>query len=456
MATVIDTLVTRLQFKSNTAELGRAERRLQTFRQRAKATTAAIGREAAKIGRTAVLIGVAVGGAAFVQGRVVAKAQLRQQTQLGETAESVERTGAVIKEFSRESTVSLGSLEDAFFNVKSAVPGIDEAAALKIVERASKAAAIQLGDANDLALIGAQAYKFYGTEAATFFDLFQKTVELGTIPDTAAFARSVGPLIALGSQAGIPLEEIFASIAGLSSQFPIGQAINSIENVVRQLYAPTTEALPILATIFGPDPLQGLRESITQKGLISTLRTMASVLGDDTVAFRKVIGTSEGLTFALDVSGKQAESYNETFRQVREEVGGLDSAFDVLTNSSLYDADQATNAIAISMVELYNSALVPILKIFGDLPPKIQQVTLALVGASVASQIMGGVGIGTILKGIVLLIPRLIIATGAVALWAFSAAIATPATVAFALAVRGVGAAFRFLWVQGQYWRWAS
>ena len=91
----------------------------------------------------------------------------------------------------------------------------------------------------------------------------------------------------------------------------------------------------------------------------------------------------------------------------------MNTAWDIHANSSLYDADRATNDVKLSMVGLYNNALVPVLRVFGDLPPKIQQFTVGLLGASVASQLLGGIGIGSILKGVVLLIPRLIIMAGA-------------------------------------------
>ena len=283
---------------------------MQTFRQRVGKTAAAIGRQTAKIARTTVIIGAAVAGAAFLQGREVTRSQIKQRTQLGETAETVKRTGRVIKDISTDTTVPLAKLEDALFNVKSAVPGIDEAIALRLVERAGKAAAIGIGEVNDLALIGAQAFRFYGVEADETFDVMQKTIELGTIPDTGAFARSVGPLIALGAQVGVPFKELMASIAGLSAQMPVPEAINSIENVLRQLYAPTAESAKIFEQIFGPDPLKGLDASIRKVGLIGTLRAIEDTLGDDRIAFRKAIGTAEGLTFALDVSGKQAKVYD--------------------------------------------------------------------------------------------------------------------------------------------------
>ena len=446
MATVLDTLVTKLQFKGDTAELARTERRLQTFRGRVGTATAAIGRQAAKIARAGVIVGAAVTGAAFKQGRDVARSQIRQQTQLGETAEAVARTGAVIKEVSRESAVDLARVEDALFNVKSAVPGIDEAIALRIVERASKASAIELGEVNELAGIGAQAWRFYGKEADEVFDIIQKTVELGRIPDTAALSRTIGPLIALGAQAGLPFEELFTSVAGLSAQLPVSEAVNAIENVARQLYAPTPESVTILEQIFGPDPLRGLRESITQHGFIGTLRTMADALGDDTVAFRKLVGTSEGLTFALDVSGKQATVYDGILNDLVGSAGSLNTAWDIYANSSLYDADRATNEMKIAMSDLYQDALVPVLKVFGELPPKIQQITVGLLAASVASQLLGGIGIGSMLKGAVLLIPRLLSLVGRLLIVRVASLASTVSTLNFAAAIRAVGRAFLFLW----------
>ena len=388
MPRVIDELVTILGFRSNTQGLDRAKRKVkdldsqvQTFARGAQfALGAAFG----------------VGTAAFFTGSQTERELAKLQTQLGDTSEQVEAIRPQLRDLAQDTTQPLNEIVAAFFNLKSSVQGITDAQALEVITAAAKGATIELGKVDDLALVAGVAIRQFGEDTISgqeALDILHSTIKSGTIPDAGALASGFGRLLGPGREAGLTFNELAAAVAGYSQTGqPVPGVIDAIRQAITQLNAPSAEAQKILDGVFpgATNSARALREMLGRDGLFDTLQFLRREIGDDSQALRRLVGDVNALGFIQDATGDKADLYTDALEANRNALGSVNAGLEIYKTTGAYEAQKATSNLRLALESLYNSAVIPLLKAFGQLPSIIQTVVVGMTTLSAASMLMGG------------------------------------------------------------------
>ncbi len=98
---------------------------------------------------------------------------------------------------------------------------------------------------------------------------------------------------------------------------------------------------------------------------------------------------------------------------IRASTDSVNEAFEIYANSSVAQADEATNNLRLALSSLYNNVLAPLLQLFGKLPAAIQTVVLGMGAMQIASTI----GLGPSVGGLVTSLGRFIVALKTGTIW---------------------------------------
>ena len=355
--------------------------------------------------KVAVTAAIGIGTAAFFTGSKTEQEFAKLQTQLGDTKEQVEAIKPPLRALSRETGQAYDQLAAAFFNLKSSVQGISDEKALEVITAAAKGATIEIGNVDDLALLAGLGIRTFGEDVISgqkALDILHATIRSGTIPDTRALASGFGRLLTPGKELNLTFEELGAVVAGYSPTGPISAVINAIRATLIQLFAPTTESLPILKNVFGgaENAVALLHERLRRDGLLKALEFLRSEIGEDTVSFRKLLGSVEAVSFVIDATGNNMGKYTAALEANRNSMGSVNEGLEIFKTTGAFQAQIATNNLRLALDSFYNAAVVPLLQAFGKLPALIQTVVLGLATMSAASLVLGGPSLGTLISSL--------------------------------------------------------
>ena len=406
----IDSLFVELIFRGDTKGLENVNRKLRDMDRQVQAVV-----RGAKVAVTAA---IGIGTAAFFTGSKAEREFAKFQTQLGDTKEQVEAIKPPLRALSRETGQAYDQLAAAAFNLKSSVQGISDERALEVITASAKAATIELGNVDDLALLAGLGIRTFGEDVISgqkALDILHATIRSGTIPDARALASGFGRLLTPGKELDLTFEELGAVVAGYSPTGPISEVINAIRATLIQLFAPTTESLPILKNVFGgaENAVALLHERLRRDGLLKTLAFLRSEIGEDTVSFRKLLGSVEAVSFVIDATGNNMGTYTAALEANRNALGSVNAGLEIYETTGAFQAQIATNNLRLALDSLYNAAVVPLLLAFGKLPSLIQTVALGLTAMSAASLVLGGPSVG----GLVTSLGRFIVALKTGTIW---------------------------------------
>jgi TP901 family phage tail tape measure protein len=286
-------------------------------------------------------------------------------------------------------------LAEGLFFVTSA--GIrDSTEAMEVLESASKAAAIGMGDVKDVAnavTSAMQAYSDTGLTAADATDILTATVREGKT-QADELAPSIGRVIPLAAEMGVSFQEVGAFIATFTRLgVPAAVAVTSLRSALTAILKPSSGAKDALEE-YGLT-MDNVRTTIEEKGLATALITLSTILGDDDEAFGKVIGSARGLTGVLGVTGGLVDEYRVILDNLNNSQGITAEGFETVAQTTAFMADQAKaslQVVAISFGEILlpgiNAALTIVRELalsfaeFGKANPALVKI-IGLVGAFV-------------------------------------------------------------------------
>ena len=174
---------------------------------------------------------------------------------------------------------------------------------MKVLEAATKASAIGLGEVKTVADAVTSAVNAYGqanlsAEKAT--DVLTAAVREGKL-EADSLAQSMGKVLPVSSQLGVGFEEVGAALAAMSrTGTEAAMATTSLRGILSALLNPSSQAEKELYN-FGLSA-EGLREQLKEQGLLSVLKTLTDRFGDNQEAAGKVFGNVRALTGVLDLS----------------------------------------------------------------------------------------------------------------------------------------------------------
>ena len=236
----------------------------------------------------------------------------------------------------------------------------DTVAILGISAKAATAGVATTTDAINLLSAVTKGYGDTSKEAVQkVSDLAFQTVTLGqtTFPELAS---SIGGVTPLASSLGVNMEELFAVMAtGTGVTGGAAEVSTQLRGILQSLMSPTKD----MTGLIGDLGYESGKAMLQELGLGGSLDAIAKAAEDSGMPLQKYIGSIEGQTLALALTGAQADTYIEKLAAMRDSTGLTDIAFKEQTegvNAAGFAFQQAKIQIT-TLVQEIGDMLLPML-----------------------------------------------------------------------------------------------
>jgi TP901 family phage tail tape measure protein len=342
-----------------------------------QATSAATGRGIGRVMGPQIALGAAVAaGAAIKLSYDFEEAFTRIAAVTDTSAAKVGHWKEQVLTLAGETAKAPKELAEALYFLASA--GLDADQVMPTLEASARAAASGLGETSDVARLTANAINAYaksGLTATQVTDTLVAAVREGTAePDE--FADAMGRILPIASKAGITFDQVAASLATLSNiGLDVDEGVTAMRGLFNSLLAPGTQAAKTLEEIgLSADDV---RRSLSEDGLIATLRVLEEATGGNIDTMRKIVPNIRSMTGAFGLTVQEATKVDEIFKDVQESTGSLDKAFKTTAESSGHKLRQALVDLQAAGIKLGDT----LLPIFARMAMNAAIMAEAVVGA---------------------------------------------------------------------------
>ena len=409
---------------------------------------AKVGRDMQRVGATlsaALTVPLtAIGGAATKLATDFEDSLTKIETQVGESRKQVAAWRDDLLAMAPIVGRAPKELSDALFVVTSAGAKANEA--LGIVESSAKAAAIGLGETQDIAravTATMQAYRAENLTAARATDILAATVREGNL-EAASLAPTLGRVIGIAADMGVSFEEVGASVAtftrlGVSAE----EAITGLRGILNAFTQEAGDAAQA-AEEMGIN-MDAIRQRVREKGLIDTLIWLRQLTDQTGVSLKRIIPDTRAYAAALGILQGDGSSAAATLMEIEQSTGLLETAFARAGETARLRFQKALQSLVVAGIKIGEVILPVAAKIadqvaaaaqaFGKLSPAVRTAIVIVAGIAAA-------------------VGPALIALGALARAYYAVAVAATAmgaTVKTALIKTGVGAAIVALGLMADY-----
>lgn len=331
--------------------LDSAQQRMQRFGRKMKRT----GRS---LTRSVTLPLAAAGGAAVKMASDFESSMTRIETLVGLSRTQVQGMRSDVLALSRETARAPKELSEALFTVTSA--GLRGAESMEVLERASKASAIGLGETREIARATTAIIQAYGKEnmsAAQATDTLTAIVREGNL-EASELAPVLGRVVGIASQLGVSFSEVGASIAtftrlGVSSE----EAVTGLRGVMNALLKPTQQGRKALDEV--GLSFEELRRQVQEEGLMATLRGLIGAFDGNIEGLSRVIPRVRALAAVMGTAGAQGEDYEQILNNIQDTTGIVDEGFERVSETTQFKFNKALTNLKNTAIEL-GSILLPL------------------------------------------------------------------------------------------------
>jgi TP901 family phage tail tape measure protein len=246
---------------------------------------------------------------------------------------------------------SANEAAEALFFITSA--GLRGADATGVLEAAAKGAAIGLGDMSALANAATASMNTYGpsvlsgTEAV---DALAEAVRLGQFAPEE-LAASLGRVIPIAAELGVSFQETTGLIAGLTrGGLNASEAVTGVRGAMQAFLKPTEEAKKMMEE-YGLSS-EEVADGIEKDGFLATLVKLRGAFGDNEEDFTRVIGSIEGLSAVLSLTGANVATNTDIISQMTDGVGILDDALAIVSETSEFKFNKAMETARNSLIAI--------------------------------------------------------------------------------------------------------
>lgn len=247
--------------------------------------------------------------------------------------------------------VGAQSAADALYFVTSS--GIQTSAALDVVAESSKASAAGLGETQtvaDLTTSALNAYKGTGLDAARATDILTAAVAAGK-GEPAEFAQSLGQVLPIASALGVSYDQVAGAEAAMTLRgLDASEATTALRGIFTTLLKPTTQADQALAGVGLSS--EGLRRQLKEQGLLATLETLTSSLGDDAAATAAVFDNVRALNGVMNILGENTSDTRRVMDEVANSTGATDKAFESAAQTTEFKLNQALARTKVALIDV--------------------------------------------------------------------------------------------------------
>lgn len=314
--------------KSMSGQLGGFAKKMQSLGTSMQSTGAKLS-----LGLTAPLVGI--GREAFRTAADFEDAMNQIVGLVGVGKEEVKSWVPEMEKMARETGRTMKDLGEALYFITSS--GFSDKSALPILEASAKAAAAGLGDMVAVADLVTSAVNAYGGEvlsASQATDVLVGAVKEGKA-EANAMAAEMGKVLPFASQLGVSFDEAAAAVAGMTrTGTDAATATTQLRAVFAGLLKPSVGAEKALKKM-GTTSAKLRAELGEENGLykvLNRLRLMQQKYGETSMA--EVFPNIRALAAVLDLTGKNAKSTEEIFKNMANVLGLTDDAFKKTEGSS--------------------------------------------------------------------------------------------------------------------------
>jgi len=340
-----------IKYLTNTKALGKAQSSFGKF-----------GRAIGGIGAASVAAIGAIGTAAVRMSSEFETSFAKIQGLVGVSAEAIGELEDAARTLGPQFGKSANEAADALFFITSA--GLRGADATNVLEASLKGAAIGLGDTKTIADLATSAVNAYGAanlNGTQAVDTLTEAVREGKL-EPAELAQSMGSVLPIASAMGVGFDEVGAAMAAMSrTGTDASQASTQLRGIMNSIIKPTKEAEDTLAGL--GLSAEGLREQMGTEGLLPTLETLTTAFDGNIEATAQVFGNVRALTGVLDLMGPNVEGTRQIFANMTDDVGALDEAFGITSETVAFKFDRA--------METARSSLLPVGDVLLDIGSKL-------------------------------------------------------------------------------------
>ena len=172
------------------------------------------------------------------------------------------------------------------------------------------------------------AYNLKIRDTGRLMDWFYQVVKSGKTTGPA-LAQSLGMIASSAASAKIPLEQLGAGIATLTTTMPTSQAITSLNQAIMAFIKPTQEASETAAQ-YG---FSMSAAALEQKGFIGMLEEIREKTGGNVAVMAKLFTSVEALKAALALGGTQYEAFNQVLKDFGNNAGAAERGFSAIARS---------------------------------------------------------------------------------------------------------------------------
>jgi TP901 family phage tail tape measure protein len=270
-------------------------------------------------------------------------------SEIDELQEAARRLGPQFGKSGNEAAEAL------FFITSSGLRGAD---AINVLEAALKGSAIGLGDMTSLANAATAAMNTYGPAVLSgtdAVDALAEAVRLGQFAPEE-LAGALGRVIPIANELGVSFQETTGLIAGLTrGGLNASEAVTGVRGAMQAFIKPTQEAKKVMED-YGLTS-EDVAKSIEQDGFLSTLIKLREAFGDNEEDFTRVIGSIEGLSAVLSLTGANVAVNTDIIAQMTDGVGILDDAMALTAETAQFKFDAAMATAKDSLLEIGSAIL---------------------------------------------------------------------------------------------------
>lgn len=252
-------------------------------------------------------------------------------TLFGTAPSLVDETFGAMKAGITEVSREVGGLEkdiaEGLYQTISA--GIPRGSAFEFLEVAQMAAmadkTADLTSAVDGLTTVVNAFGLEASQTEQAADVMFKTVALGKTT-FGELSSDIGRVAPLAANAGVAFEELFAIVGTLTlTGLKTSEAISFLRAAITGLLRPTPE----LTAIFNELGFASAEVAVPVLGLQGAFDAVVEKVGGSTSKLQELIGTSEGVSAVLGVTGDKADSFARVFEGVGKSVSSTERAFEI-------------------------------------------------------------------------------------------------------------------------------
>ena len=243
------------------------------------------------------------------------------------------------------------------------------------------------------------AYGLKVQDMGRLMDWFYQIVKSGKTTGPA-LAQSLGMIASTAASAKVPIDQLGAGIATLTTTMPTSQAITSFNQAIMAFIKPTQEAAEVAAQ-YG---FEMSAAALEQKGFIGMLEEIRQKTGGNVAVMAKLFTSVEALKAALALGGTQFEFFNQVLKDFGSNAGAAEKGFSAIARSD-NKKWEAMLVVLKKVGTVLGDMTFQVLTLYGALDPVYQKLYSLSSGtiktlATVAALTVGMIGLKKAIDGI--------------------------------------------------------